>query len=66
MAEKTVRVWEVCIDTDDDYNGNVRTLRSRDERHMRNMAAISTYMGRPATVIASDVPRSLARRWGLV
>ena len=62
---KTIRVYEVCVDTEDDYNGNMRTVRFRDEKEANRVASQNTCWGRPAKVTPYDAPRALAQRWGL-
>lgn len=62
---KTVRIYEVLIDTEDYYNGNMRTVRFRDEKEANRVASQNTCWGLPATVTHCDAPRALALRWGL-
>lgn len=66
LRSKTVIVFSVCVDTEDDYNGNMRTVRYTSEVMAKQIAGENTCWGRPATVSREEVPRKLAQRWGLV
>lgn len=62
-----VRVYEVLIDTNGlgpACDGTV-VRRFRNEREAAQCAAQSTCYGASAKANAVDVPKALARRWGL-
>ena len=70
MRTKLVRVYEVLHDTGRDGGaaGDGTAIRRfhRTERAQADaFAAGSTCYGRPATVLADDVPRRIAERWGM-
>ncbi len=66
-AARTVRVYEVLIDTDGVGPAGDGTVVRRFKRlsDAEACAKHATCYGRPATVSASDVPRTLACRWGM-
>lgn len=66
----TVRVYEVLADGREDgpsgpAGDGTFVHRFRGKADAERFARGNTCYGKPATVIADDVPRSLARRWGL-
>lgn len=67
MASKTVRVYEVLIDTDSEGPAcdGTQVRRFRKESDAKTCADENTCYGRPATYSSTDAPRHVARRWGM-
>lgn len=64
---KTIRVWEVLVDTNGAGPAGDGTIvrRFRSEKEAKSVASSSTCYGRPAEAKPFDAPRRLAERWGL-
>lgn len=73
MPERTIRVFEVIYHVEDDHpasHGGAAgdgsfIYRTKSERDANLFASGRTYYGKPAVAAPVDVPKRLARRWGV-
>lgn len=64
--KKTVTVFLVLVDEEPGWYGNGdRVHRFGDRTDAERFAKGKLHMGRPASVSMHEVPRALARAWGL-
>lgn len=67
MKPKTVKVWELLADINDDGPAcdGTKALRFRTRERAEAFAAVSTCYGKPCVITESDVPLKIAQRWGM-